>query len=215
MSSMPTMSPTTWSATSLAMAALMTAAMMVAMMLPSIAPTIRHHHRRLRSRRISRAGWRTAVFFAGYAGVWAAIGLALFAMHVGLSTMAMSSPTDPHVQPWVGAVVLCGGLLQRSRWKARQLRRCSPTCVHTAPVSGGVGSPWRDGCRLGIDCGLSCAAPMAVLLAAGLMDVRVMVLTTAAITAERVAPAGARIARLTGSVAVIVGLVMFGLSLSA
>jgi len=49
---------------------------------------------------------------------------------------------------------------------------------------------------------------MAVLLVAGLMDARVMVMITAAITAERVAPAGARIARLTGALALVAGLVM-------
>jgi predicted metal-binding integral membrane protein DUF2182 len=53
---------------------------------------------------------------------------------------------------------------------------------------------------------LSCAAPMAVLFVAGLMDPRMMVVITAAITAERVAPGGARIARVTGALALVVGL---------
>jgi predicted metal-binding membrane protein len=49
---------------------------------------------------------------------------------------------------------------------------------------------------------------MVVLLVAGLTDTRMMVVITAAITAERVAPAGARIARLTGALALVAGLVM-------
>ena len=67
---------------------------------------------------------------------------------------------------------------------------------------------WLRGCRLGVDCCLSCAAPVAVLYVAGLMDVGMMMLITAAITAERVAPGGARIARLTGGVALMAGLLM-------
>ena len=208
-------SPAMSSATSLTMSALTTIAMMVAMMLPSIAPTVRRHHRRLRSLRVCRAGSRTTLFFAGYAAVWAAIGLAMFAMNVGLSTTAMSSPTDPHVRMWAAGVVLGGGLLQRSRWKARRLRRCAQACVDAAPCAGSFAAAWRGGRRLGIDCGLSCVPPMAVLLVSGVMDLRMMALTTAAITAERVAPAGERIARLTGTVAVLAGLVMFGLSVGA
>ena len=63
-----------------AMTALMTVAMMVAMMLPSIAPTLWRYHRHLRAMRMQRAGQRTTLFAAGYAGVWTTIGLALFAM---------------------------------------------------------------------------------------------------------------------------------------
>jgi hypothetical protein len=40
------------------------------------------------------------------------------------------------------------------------------------------------------------------------MDAPMMLVITAAITAERVTPSGERIARLTGAVALIVGLIM-------
>ena len=49
---------------------------------------------------------------------------------------------------------------------------------------------------------------MTLLLVAGLMNVPMMVVVTAAITAERVTPAGVRIARLTGALAVVVGATM-------
>jgi predicted metal-binding membrane protein len=49
---------------------------------------------------------------------------------------------------------------------------------------------------------------MAVLFVAGLMDARMMVVITAAITVERVAPEGARVARLTGALALVAGSVM-------
>lgn len=180
-----------------AAAALIMVAMMAAMMLPSVAPTLWRYHRHLRTMRSPQATQRTALFALGYASVWIAIGLTLFALRT------------PGVASWVAAVViLCAGALQCSRWKAKQLLRCRDLCVIARAVPGNVVATWRDGCRLGIDCGLSCTAPMAVLCVAGLMDARMMVVITAAITAERVAPAGALIARLTGAIALVSGVVM-------
>ena len=58
---------------------------------------------------------------------------------------------------------------------------------------------------MGLHCGLCCAGLIAVLLVTGVMDLRVMALVTAAITAERLAPWPARIARATGMLLVAAG----------
>jgi len=50
---------------------------------------------------------------------------------------------------------------------------------------------------------------MAILLCIGVMDLRAMVVVAAAITVERVAPAGERFARGTGVVFVGAGLCLF------
>ena len=181
-----------------AMTALVTVAMMLAMMLPSFAPSLWRYHRHLHAMRIPGVGQRTALFIVGYVGVWTIVGLMLFAMSAELSPMAMAPPTNPPFGAWAGAVVLCAGVIQCSRWKARQLLRCRQACVTVRATPRTVLAAWADGCRLGVDCGLSCTAPMAILLVVGLMDARMMVVITLAITAERVVPAGARIARLTG-----------------
>jgi predicted metal-binding membrane protein len=47
---------------------------------------------------------------------------------------------------------------------------------------------------------------MAILLVIGVMDLRAMAVVAAAITVERLAPAGERVARGTGAVAVGAGL---------
>ena len=47
---------------------------------------------------------------------------------------------------------------------------------------------------------------MAILLVLGVMDLRVMAVVSAAITAERLAPAGGRVARGIGAVVVGAGL---------
>jgi predicted metal-binding membrane protein len=64
---------------------------------------------------------------------------------------------------------------------------------------------WRHGLRLGLHCIYGCAGFTAILLVIGIMDVRVMALVTAAITAERLAPNGERVARAIGIVVVGVG----------
>lgn len=191
MSGMPTSSTT--------MTELMAVAMMVAMMLPSIAPTLWRYHHQLRAAGNPDATRQTAIFAAGYAGVWVAIALALLAVSDGISSL----------QSWVVAmIVLCAGAVQCSRWKANQLDRCRRFCSSTSAVPATLRTALCNGVRLGVDCGSSCAAPMAALLAIGLMDTRMMATITAAITAERVSRRGVRIARSTGVVAIVVGLVL-------
>lgn len=190
------------------MSALMAAAMMVAMMLPSLAAALWNYRRGLRMMRTPHVRERTMLFAVGYAAVWGTVGLLLFAMSAASSSLGSEAWAHAtFVSLATGMVVLCAGALQRSRWKTRQLARCRQSCV-PALVSTRVATAWRDGCRLGIDCTLSCAAPMAVLLVGGLMNTPLMVVVTAAITAERAAPAGARIARFTGALALVVGAIM-------
>ena len=197
MSDMPMMPPAT--------AALMTTAMMVAMMLPSVAPVLWRHHRHLRAMRAARVGERTTIFAAGYATVWTFASLGLFALSAELSPMRMASMAPSFSPLTVGLVLVCGGLVQRSRWKARQLVGCGDASAETQSDTASIASAWQEGCRFGVRCCLSCAAPMAVLFVAGLMDTRAMLAVTVAITAERLAPGGQRVARATGSLALIAG----------
>src|SRR5581483_5091842 len=90
-------------------------------------------------------------------------------------------------------IVGAAGATQFTRWKARQLSKCR----ELMPTS----RAWRDGLRLGSRCATSCAAFTTALLAVGMMDVRAMAAVTLAITAERIVPAGARVARATGAIA--------------
>lgn len=159
------------------------AAMTAAMMLPSVLPAL----------------WRlraaAPVAGAAYLLVWTALGAALFP--IGLA-LARAGPAA------AGAVVLLGGAWQRGAWKARHLAACRARGDGGAP-SMGAAAALRWGARLGVDCVRSCAAPTAILLAVGAMDARAMAIVGAAVTAERLAPGGARIARATGLVAVGAG----------
>ena len=59
---------------------------------------------------------------------------------------------------------------------------------------------------MGLHCGHCCFGLTAVLLGVGVMDLRAMASVAAAITVERLAPAGERVARAIGAVAVGAGL---------
>jgi predicted metal-binding membrane protein len=127
-------------------------------------------------------------------------------LSVALAAIEMRPPMTRTVPMAIGVVVLLAGILQLTAWKARHL-----ACCREAPRRGGVlpanaGTAWRHGLRLGRHCSYCCAGAMAVLLVVGVMDLRAMALVTAAITVERLAPAGKYIARVLGAVVAGAGL---------
>jgi predicted metal-binding membrane protein len=71
-----------------------------------------------------------------------------------------------------------------------------------------AGAAWRHGLGLGIGCTRSCAGLTVVMLTLGVMDVRVMTVLAAAITLERLASNGARVARFIGMMVVMAGMFM-------
>ncbi len=62
--------------------------------------------------------------------------------------------------------------------------------------------------RLGIHCTSCCAGLMLILLVLGVMDLGVMAVVAAAITVERLAPAGERVARAVGVATIAAGLLL-------
>jgi predicted metal-binding membrane protein len=105
----------------------------------------------------------------------------------------------------VGIVVLIAGLLQFTEWKTRHLACCreAPECDWM--LAPDAGTAWRHGLRLGIHCVYCCAGLTAILLVIGVMDLRAMAVVGVAITVERLAPAGARVARVIGVVVIVAG----------
>jgi predicted metal-binding membrane protein len=159
--------------------------MMVAMMLPSLVPTLRRY-------RQAGLGRLTALVAVAYFAVWTVFGMVAYLLGV-----ALPRPT-PIV---VGVVVLLGGFLQFTAWKTRHL-----ACCRAAPVPGRTA--WRQGLSLGVHCSQCVVGLMAILLVIGIMDLRAMALVTVAITVERLAPVGERVARATGAIIVGAGLVL-------
>ena len=107
-----------------------------------------------------------------------------------------------------GAVVLIAGALQFSAWKARHLACCREAPGRGRSLQADAGTALRHGLRLGLHCSYACAGLTAILLVIGVMDLRAMAVVTTAITIERLAPAGERVARAIGAVAVGAGLLL-------
>jgi predicted metal-binding membrane protein len=181
--------------------------MMVAMMLPSLVPMLWRYRLAVGRSGPTRLGRLTALAGVGYFFVWTVFGLAAFPLGVAVAAVEMQQPALSRAVPIaVGVVVLIAGALQFTAWKARHL-----ACCREAPGSGrslpaDAGTAWRHGLRLGLHCSTCCVGLMAILLVIGVMDLRAMAIVGAAITVERLAPAGERVARAIGAVLVGAGL---------
>ncbi len=181
--------------------------MMVAMMLPSLVPKLRRYREAVGRTGATRPGRLIALVGAGYFFVWAVFGMAAFPVGVALAALEMQQPALARAVPIaVAIVVLIAGTLQFTAWKARRLACCreAPGRGHT--LLADAGTAWRHGLCLGLQCGYCCANLMAILLVIGVMDLRAMAVATAAITVERLAPAGERVSRAIGAVVVGSGL---------
>jgi predicted metal-binding membrane protein len=182
--------------------------MMMAMMLPSLVLMLWRYRQAVgRGGAETKLGWLTALVGAGYFFVWTVFGMAAFPLGVALAEIEMQQPALARAVPiMVGMVVLIAGFLQFTAWKARHLACCRevPGPDHTLPAN--AGTAWRHGLRLGLHCSHCCAGLIAILLASGVMDIRAMTVVAAAITVERLAPAGERVARAIGALVVAAGL---------
>jgi len=183
----------------------MWAAMMIAMMLPSLVPTLWQYREAAVDTGEACIGRLLALVAAGYFLVWTAVGMAAFPFGVMLTRVEMQQPALSRAVPIaIGVVIAFAGALQLSPWKARQLAHCRE--VPSEPA--GARKAWRFGQCLGVHCSLACAGPTAILMAIGVMDLRAMAVVGAAITAERLAPSGDRVARATGAVAAAAGVLL-------
>jgi predicted metal-binding membrane protein len=137
------------------------------------------------------------------------LGLAAFPAGVVLSALEMQQPAFARAVPLaVGVVMLIAGALQFSAWKAHYLACCRGAPRRDRVLPANAGTAWRHGLRLGLHCACCCGGLMAILLVIGVMDLRAMAAVTAAVTVERLAPRGKRVARAVGVVLVGTGLLL-------
>jgi predicted metal-binding membrane protein len=133
-------------------------AMMPAMMLPGTVPVI-----------VRRARTRGHVprFVAAYVGIWAAVGLVVYAADPMLSPLA------------AGAITVAAGLYELTPFKRRCRERCR---VET-----------RSGAALGAHCVGASLGLMAMFVALGVMNVAWMVVVTVLVLAQKLLPPRAAI----------------------
>ena len=183
--------------------------MMIAMMLPSLAPTLWRYGQAAGSTGETRKAWLTTAAGAGYFFVWALFGAAIYPLGVALAEVEMRQPMLARAVPIAaGVVVLIAGALQFTPFKAHHLGCCrvAPGRGRELPADGATA--WRHGMGLGLHCGYCCAGFTAVLLAAGVMDLRAMALVTAGITVERAVPSARPVTHAIGAVLMVAGLLL-------
>jgi predicted metal-binding membrane protein len=157
-----------------------------------------------------RAALLTLLAGTGYFAVWAAWGLAVFVAGAALAVLESRVPGLSRAVPVIaGVVVLSAGALQFTVRKAHYLGCCRQARGHGhGHVIPSSAAALRHGLRLGLHCSCCCAGLTAVLVVTGVMDLLAMAVVTAAITLERFAPRGERVARGIGFVVGGVGLFM-------
>jgi predicted metal-binding membrane protein len=181
--------------------------MMTAMMMPSLVPMLWRYRRAVAMTDEGRIARLTALVSLGYFFIWAVLGMVVFPLGVALAALEMKLPVLARAVPLaVGVVVLTAGALQFTAWKARQLACCRAAPARGRVFPADVGMAWRHGLRLGVRCSCCCAGLTAALLVVGVMNLAAMAVVMAAITVERLAPAGERAARAIGAIVLAAGL---------
>jgi predicted metal-binding membrane protein len=181
--------------------------MMVAMMMPSLFPMLQRYRQAVGSTGDTRLGVLTVRVGVGYFFVWTVFGMAAYPLGVALVAAEMQQPSLARAVPFaVGAVVLIAGALQFTPRKACHLACCRKMPARGSTLPADAGTAWRHGLRLGLHCCQCCAGLMAILLVIGIMNLRAMAFVAAAITVERLLPAGERVAQASGAAIVATGL---------
>ncbi|GGR58961.1 MULTISPECIES: DUF2182 domain-containing protein [Streptomyces] len=179
--------------------------MTAAMMLPATAPVAALYARTITAHRASRM----AVFTAAYLLVWAAAGLPAYGLAAGLGGAAdLPAAAGTAV---AAAVFAIGGAYQLMPFKDRCLARCrSPVGLMLRYASyPGPSRDLRAGAHHGAFCLGCCWSLMVLLVAFGVMNLWAMVVLTAVITAEKLAPSGRLVARAVGSASIALAVAVF------
>jgi predicted metal-binding membrane protein len=172
--------------------------MMVAMMLASAMPvlmlavkTVRHAGRSLAL---------AAVVGFGYFVSWLGFGLMVYVAGRGLAVLAMKSAWfAARVPALTGIAIVIAGLYQLSPWKDACLRHCrNPLTVMVQRWR----PDWRGALSTGIHHGNYCVACcwslMAIQCLLGIMSFPIMIAIASLIAAEKMIPAGRKIASVAG-----------------
>jgi predicted metal-binding membrane protein len=207
---------------------MMWVSMMVAMMLPSLTPMLSSYRRALHGTS-ALVGRPTIAVAAGYFFVWTLAGALVYPVGVGLAAAAMRWPAIARTVPLAAGVsLIAAGWFQLSSWKSRQLAHCRQPfgCAPAArrgdrrAEAPGHSRPdfrsaWRYGVRFGLHCSLCCSGLILILCVWGVMDLVAMAVVAIVITAERLAPKGAFIARTSGVAAIGAGVFYLARALTA
>jgi predicted metal-binding membrane protein len=182
--------------------------MMAAMMVPSAIPAIVLYGRVVGAKASpQRPLARTYLFAGGYLLAWCAFSAAATALQWGLAQAALLSPMMQASSPLLAAVLLwMAGIWQWLPIKDRCLTQCrSPLMFLSLHWRPGLGGALRLGARHGLFCVGCCWALMLLLFVGGIMSLLWIVLITAFVLIEKLAPRNLQRGRLSGALLVGAG----------
>ena len=188
---------------------LMWAVMMVAMMLPSASPMVLIYAALARQQAGgARPLGSTALFVGGYLLVWATFSLAATLAQWGLESAALLSPMMTSASPQLGgAVLVAAGVYQLSPLKQVCLRHCrSPLQFLLQHWRLGPAGGFGMGVRHGAWCVGCCWVLMALLFVGGVMNPLWIAAIAVFVLAEKAAPFGAALGKVSGIALAAAGL---------
>ncbi|MEP7228488.1 MAG: DUF2182 domain-containing protein [Gemmatimonadales bacterium] len=190
-----------WSIAETVGLAVMWIVMMIAMMIPSVAPVILLFAGVSRRRRVDGVlATPVSVFTLGYLLAWTGYAVLAALTQSALHSAALLSPAMASTSPLLGgAILLLAGLYQWLPVKGACLSHCrSPLGFFSTEWREGVAGALRMGFRHGSYCVGCCWALMALLFVAGVMNLLWVVVIAGFVLAEKAAPNGRMLGRMTG-----------------
>jgi predicted metal-binding membrane protein len=182
--------------------------MMVAMMFPTAAPMILTFARVSSGRRAAGQPWvPTWLFTAAYLAIWTMFGVLAYLAARGADWLAGRSMWIMEHGSQVAAVLLIlAGLYQLTPLKWACLSQCrSPLTFILTSWRTGRGGAVRMGLEHGLYCLGCCWLLFVLLLPLGMMNIAAMALLTLLIFAEKMLPAGQRVAQMAAAALILYG----------
>jgi predicted metal-binding membrane protein len=160
--------------------------MMAAMMFPAVSPTVALYAQMTRT----RGPARPAAFTGGYLVVWAAAGLAAYALcALGRNAFGTQLAWDAGGRWLAGGVLVLAAVYELTPLKNLCLSKCrTPLGFLLGSWRDGVGGAFSMGSRHAAWCVGCCWALMAALFALGVMSILWMAVVAGLITIEKVLP---------------------------
>ena len=199
----------TWGALDFFLTFFMWTVMMASMMVPSAGPTVLIFAAINRRRRQQQNPYvSTGVFLLGYLVAWIWYSALATLLQWGLISAALlSSKMASTSSIFGGTLLLVAGIFQFTPLKHACLSRCR------SPL-GFILTEWREGTRgafimglvNGNYCVICCWALMSLMFVAGVMNLFWMGIIAVFVLAEKVAPKGEWIARISGTLLIVWGL---------
>ncbi len=185
--------------------------MMVAIMFPTAAPMILMFAAIAAGKRQRGLPFApTWIFVSAYLLVWSLVGIAAYALALGIERLAATSPwVSVHGAQVGGAFIILAGIYQLSPLKHVCLAKCrTPLQFVLGSWRDGRGGAFRMGVMHGAYCLGCCWLLFLILFPLGVMNIAVMAALTALIFAEKSLTLGQRIGQVAAVVLIIYGVVV-------